>query len=360
MSSSQRTYGRKRKDEAEEKFDALFSNEVLKKPITIEIGKVKKQRKNLPSTVASITLKNGKQANFSSPAAISVVTTASYVKKSNVASSDPLSFSPVKAKITRTFGTTPKKIVSKVESQLKNSTSHTYNSISNTKYDMLFKKNEKNASDKFDALFGDELATTATETDKVSNKSSPVVHNPDYESLFGFADSSAVIVKQVSENKTDLSQTVFDLDRIPSLSSQKSPIKLSGITGASMKTVGGKVVLNIQKRTKSPRKRSLIETKSNESSCSSENETVNTFLSKDVSLKLSSNDGDTKKIFTSLPVQVPKVSKPLTSIDDKLRNTKISLISNAVSDALFKILLEKLCTNIHKYFCLSHYPLACM
>ena len=317
MSSSQRTYSRKRKDEAEEKFDALFSNKILRKPITIHVAQIKKPKKD-NGEAPSIKLKNGAEAKFNSSQPVDKGLSP---KKSIF--SDALSFSPVKSQKAKTY------VSSKTNDSLP---FHSYKSIAKSKYDVLFKKNEKNASDKFDALFGDELMQTSQDTNKASVEIETIPKNPEYENLFGFADSPAEDCKL--ENQVSPTKTVFDLEKIPSYSSQKSPIKLSGITGASMRTVGGKVVLNIQKRTKSPRKQSFEQSKTLNNSSKSTSGVAATKQDLQVEQKSdsfsSANDsvslfGNHKKsVSFSDAAPMCKISKLTNSIDDKLRNTKVS------------------------------------
>ena len=340
MSSSHRTYGRKRKDQAEEKFDALFSDEILKKPITIHVGQIKKSKKNNNETAGTgIKLKNGTEVKFNSvmPAIKSIPA------KHDGVYLDRLSFSPKKVKQTKTYV-----INRNLKSDDTTMPFHSYKSISGTKYDMLFKKNEKNASDKFDALFGDELTQTEVKPEANSTKNYPVQvsKNPEYENLFGFADPPTIITQKSSiKSETDDLKTVFNLDKIPPLSSEKAPIKLTGITGASMRTVGGKVVLNIQKRTKSSRKQSLEQTNANDSSTdtiavSKPLHTSDNFSTKNKTVSLFGSNKKTS--LSSNAANFSQSSKPAKDIDAKLRSTEIFMKSAKVSFlsvSIFKPLL---------------------
>ena len=293
MTSSQRTYGRKRKDEASEKFDALFSDHLIKKPITIEIGKYKKAKTDTGLTIASVRVKNGTG------------------KSMNIGSA----YMP------------SKKVLANTESK-NNVDAYSYSSISKSKYDLLFKKNEKNASDKFDEIFGDEIKQVSPVVEQAKAK-----QISEFDDLFGFAEApSATIAKK---EKSDFNQTIIDIDRIPQLSHKKVNT-LSGIRGASMSTVDGKVVLNIQKKAHSPKKHTCI-------SPTKKQEVFPTFDDNTVSLKshLDISADANVPVFNNNKKNniVAKNSKPLFSktmsgvtsnVDWKLKNSSISLTSGKV------------------------------
>ena len=309
MTSSQRTYGRKRKDEAEEKFDALFSAETIKKPITIEIGAIKRAKKSYPAAIISSSIKNGSKNSVNVKSTIAVKK-AYTMKSKDVTFSDSISYSPQKVmNSSKSVANNQNKFgIANVKSPLaKSTTVHSYNSVSNTKYDMLFKKNEKNASDKFDALFGEELGKSTTVLPLVSPKK-PSQH-PEYDNLFGFADTS-----ETTKDPSFATQSTIMLS--PDKLSPTSPTKLPGIARASMTRVGGKVVLNIQKRTKKVAPESNAN-KNNEIPIKRDVYPTN-FDRKIISVN------STKRLF-------PKVSKPagtaISNMDTRFKDAPIAMVS---------------------------------
>ncbi|XP_076825241.1 wings apart-like protein homolog isoform X1 [Clavelina lepadiformis] len=288
MASSQRTYGRKRKDPASEKFEALFSNQNGKKQLVVQVAEVKRRKchtvtvsptKKLDSPTKPSKASNG-ISNESFSSTFSKQSPSKYVTRTretaaekfdaifgdNSAKEPVVTITSVKPKVFSLTDTDDEdeKSVEITRDSLKNS--GTVANDVQSKYDKLFQKNEKSASDKFDALFGDEVEANISQnsTKQISPLKSHIrssekttYNDPDFDNLFGFANNNEL---GVSLNSNPLTSNKEEEQHY--LSSKRSVTKpAAGITGATMKTVDGKVVLNIQRSKKiaSPVKTAFIE-----------------------------------------------------------------------------------------------------
>ncbi|XP_078493278.1 wings apart-like protein homolog isoform X2 [Ciona intestinalis] len=248
-SMSKRTYSRKRKDTAEAKFDALFSNEPKDDVVTVEVKRVRTGPSTFTDSPSDSKLSKRickSKTNGSSPMKTEL---APFSKTKEITSGNvKQSYSP---------SAVNKVISSGVMSNALNSTvtgsvgQRLLNSTTHSKYDMLFQRNEKSASDKFDALFGD--SSSANKTDqKPKYKAEPTTKDSkdEFDDLFGFETTPT---KQNKHSTIPNSQ-----EKAVQLSTQKLQQK-SPIKGATMKTVAGHVVLNIHRGSGASPKKTLVQ-----------------------------------------------------------------------------------------------------
>nr|XP_018670035.1 wings apart-like protein homolog isoform X2 [Ciona intestinalis] len=245
-SMSKRTYSRKRKDTAEAKFDALFSNEPKDDVVTVEVKRVRTGPSTFTDSPSDSKLSKRickSKTNGSSPMKTEL---APFTKTNEVTSGNvKQSFSPNPALIKVNSGVTNSSLNSTVTGSVGQ---HLLNSTAHSKYDMLFQRNEKSASDKFDALFGDGGSTNKTDQNP-KYKAEPTIKD-EFDDLFGFETSPS---KQNKHSTIPNSQ-----EKAVQLSTQKLQQK-SPIKGATMKTVAGHVVLNIHRGSGASPKKTLVQ-----------------------------------------------------------------------------------------------------
>nr|CAB3267662.1 wings apart-like protein homolog [Phallusia mammillata] len=239
-SSNPRTYSRKRKETAESKFDALFSSGEQK--IMVEVDEIKKKRlkptSEVPvmSTISNRLIKIEYAVNGTKRSPTKNVTEPQ--NRNSAAEKFDALFgpsSPVKLAKPSITNRTPAN-ESDDEGPVELSRSGYTPRSNETKYDVLFKKNEKSASDKFDALFGDDPVPDKTSDTKETSQKSP-----DFDNMFGFGDTNS------ESNTFTSSQSPHTKCTSGKSSPTKTAKTLPTITAATMKTIDGKVVLNIQR-----------------------------------------------------------------------------------------------------------------
>jgi len=242
-SLNQRTYSRKRKETAEAKFDALFSDNDAK--VSDNENKLKRKppiaySKARPVTYEVTKFPNGSQLiTLSSAVGSQCKTTVKKLKTVDCETQDAFN--------SDTHASGVQTVAEQGEKEHATNTSERvpYANLQ-TKYDALFQRSEKSASDKFDAIFGSTgtgIKSRIHQDNKIKAVGSCTSVNaePDMKNLFGFAvdDNSTPLTKIHHKSPTEL-----DITQIKNSSAKQR------ITAATMKTVDGKVVLNIQRGVK--------------------------------------------------------------------------------------------------------------
>ncbi|XP_039272921.2 wings apart-like protein homolog [Styela clava] len=239
-----RTYVRKRKETAEEKYDAIFGAKPKIAPTAIvspskrvEETEIKRRRiskhDNELSPIKSIS--RVKHADKKSKESAEEKFDAIF-GKSNGGSTT----SPSKHTLSNTFSNSDEEDQSAEMTRSRDLFTSDDEEIDankkeQTKYEKLFKRNEKLASDKFDAIFSESEYISKPKQHKSWVKNKTKDQSKVLDNLYSFnswEDDS------VSESSNSTSKNT---------SPQKSPTKLPSITHASMVKVGGRLVLNIQR-----------------------------------------------------------------------------------------------------------------
>ena len=244
MLKSQRTYGRKRKDTAAEKFDAVFGRSDGKL-ITIELqSKSKKLKKD--DTHCTIISKSEPEPNQQKKANGKLQKSLNTHQSQNNLRSE--TYEPSLNKQCRK---TRQNSADKVGgNEHRSNMKHTLD-CTGSKYDKLFQKHEESASLKFDQIMGIPAAKSSVasyakskpqkaKTSSRKSRSSSVIPDHSDTYCFGFEDISHVETNSYVNRKETKAE-----DSKSQLCS--SPSSMGKITGATMSTVGGRVVLNIQR-----------------------------------------------------------------------------------------------------------------